>query len=141
MKFKLLCVMLFLCSLAVSAADGQGYTSLVIDATGLELSRSESPKILSEKGYEVYGTIFDNLEKALEDGVFFYVPNIATAKKWDASRVGDNPLTVKAKSVTGVAMTDIVISDLDALKILKENKISKFLEKFRVVVIVSSQGE
>ncbi|MDD2716559.1 MAG: hypothetical protein PHW04_11775 [Candidatus Wallbacteria bacterium] len=119
------------------AADEKPYTSLVIDAQQLELERSESPKILSEKGYEVYGTIFDNLDKALEAGVFFYAPTLDEAKKYDAKRIGLNPLFIKAKSSSGVVKTDLVVSDLDALKILKENKKSHFLDQFKVIVLVS----
>ncbi|MDD5090528.1 MAG: hypothetical protein PHQ23_06385 [Candidatus Wallbacteria bacterium] len=134
---KRIALLLVLCCTLALVSQEKPYTSLVVDASHLELERSESPKILSERGYEVYGTIFDNLDKALDMGLFFYVTSLDQAKKWDKARVGDNPLVVKAKKVTGVAGTDLVLADLDALKILKENKTARFLENFKVIVILA----
>jgi len=72
-------------------------------------------------------------------GIFFYAPDLKTAKKYDRTRVGNNPLIIKAKSVSGSVKADVVISDDDALKILKENKKSHFLDNFKVIVLVGNK--
>jgi len=135
---KALIVMVMVIAMTSLFAVGNSYSSLVIDARGIDLERSRSPKILSEKGYEVYGTIFENLDKALKEGVFFYSPDIKSVEKYAPSRIGKNPLIIKAKKATGPSFSDVVISDLDALKILKENKKSHFLDNFKVIVLIKS---
>ena len=136
MKKILLFIFITTMLLTLKASNNNIYSSLVIDAKGLNLKRSKSPKILSEKGYEVYGTIFENLEKALEMGVFFYTPNLEKAKKYAPKRVGNNPLIIKAKEISGATKSDVVVKDEDALKILKENKKSHFLDNFKVIVLI-----
>lgn len=127
---------------AQSAANQ--YTSLIVDAREIDLDRSMSPKILSENNYEIYGTIFKDVDKLFDIGVVMYAQNLDMARKYDNARVGNNPLLVKALKADGPAAENIILADNDARLILEENKNGKFLEKYRVIVLIRdtpSKGE
>ncbi|PLX16195.1 MAG: hypothetical protein C0601_11275 [Candidatus Muiribacterium halophilum] len=113
-------------------------TSLVIDARDIDLKRSMSPKILNESGLELYGTILKetDLEKVMNIGVVAYTDSIEKAKKFIPERIGNNPLIIKAKGAIGSTASNIVVSNNDAAKILKANRNSRFLENFRVIIIL-----
>jgi len=113
-------------------------TSLVIDARDIDLKRSMSPKILNESGLEIYGTVLkeSDLEKVMEIGVVAYTDSLEKAKKFIPDRVGKNPLIIKARGVMGSTSSNIVVSNTDAAKILKANRISRFLENFKVIVLI-----
>lgn len=118
-----------------SLADG--YTSLVVDATGFKLGRSMCPKILRADGTEVWGTLknlkdedYDFLE---EHGMVAYVTTLKEAYAND--RCGTRPLVVKAIRTDTRDYSSVIVSDEDARRILEENKKSVFLEKFKVIFI------
>lgn len=134
-KFVIFAVIFMVC-FAVSAED-KPFSSVVIDARGINLERSMSPKILSENGLEIYGTILKDLDKVMEQGVVLYAFDLDTAIKYSKDRVGNNPLTVKAVKSAGLTDSYAVVSDDDAKKILAENKKSGFLEKFKVIILIN----
>ena len=141
-RFAKVLTMMFVLLIAVSAW-GQTYSSLVIDARDIKLTRSMSPKILNEMGLEIYGTILKeaDIEKVMEIGVVGYVDSLDTAKKHLSSRLGNNPFIIKAKGAIGNTASNVVITNADAAKILELNKTSHFLTKFNVIILISPDNE
>ncbi|MDR2006864.1 MAG: hypothetical protein LBP78_06455 [Acidaminococcales bacterium] len=108
---------------------GRGYTGLVIDCRGLDLSPVMSPVIYDENRRPIYG--YDNLDyqKVIDIGMADY-------EKGDGNfrRSGDNPLIVKAIALDGHGGNP-VISEADANYILAENTKTHFLDNLAVVFI------
>jgi len=120
---------------SASAASG-GYTSVIIDATGLRLARSMSPKILRPDGSEVWGTVSVDPGFLTEYGIAAYARNHGEALA--NRRAGGNPLVMRARQRgDSPARCDVVISDSDADRLLDADARSGFLGEFRVIVIVS----
>jgi len=124
-------------AVASAASDGSpgGHTSLVIDAKGLRVDRSMSPRILRPDGSEVWGTVKADPDFITEHGIAAYARSRGDALA--SKRAGPNPLVIRAvgrgRSVSG---SDIVVSDSDASRILSEDRRTGFLKDFRVIVIV-----
>lgn len=123
------------------------YTGLIVDAHGLDATPSLSPKIYSENGKEVWGTLDVDPDWAFNYGIadFARDPDIAKGKE----RAGPTPLVVTAIAVKGAGpestlKTDFVVSEQAANFILKMNERVKskdaegkgFLEKCAVVFIM-----
>lgn len=123
------------------------YTGLIVDARGLDGSPSLSPKVFSQYGKEVWGTLEVDPDWAFNYGVadFAHDPDIAKGKE----RAGPTPLVVTAIRVEGARpdsalKSDFVVSELAANLILKMNDRAKskdkdgkgFLEKCAVVFIL-----
>ena len=119
---------------AKPSKPGKPYTSIIIDATGLGLDRCMSPKIRRANGSEVWGTVKVDPDFVEEHGIVGYARTLDEAKKSD--RCGSNPMIIKAIARAGGAFnSDPVISDPDAVLLLAENKLGKFLDKFKVIFI------
>jgi hypothetical protein len=121
----------------VPSSAVEGYTSLVVDATGLKLVRSMCPKIRRSDGSEIWGTLKNLTDKdydfLLDNGLVAYVSTLQEA--FGNVRCGSKPLVVKALSTSTPTHSDVVVSDDDAVRILNENSKSKFLEKFNVIFV------
>ena len=110
------------------------HTGLVIDAKGLKALPALSPRILDEKGEQVYGASYISREYAVQIGVCGYMKSLDAAVSHE--RVAGNPLVVKGLRTNGPALSDIVISDKDALKIRGASENLTFLKKCRVIVVL-----
>lgn len=120
---------------SVPAAGAVGYTSVIIDAKGLGVARSMSPKLVRRDGSEVWGTVKVDPDFLNEHGLVGYARGKSQAL--DNRRTGPNPLVIRAIGRGGSATGgDVVISNSDAERILDEDRRSHFLADFRVVVIV-----
>ncbi len=117
-----------------SAINGVVYTGLIVDATGLGARPALAPRILNEKGEEVYGSSYVSREWAIKYGMVGYEKAMDAALAND--RITDRPLMAKGLRVEGANSADIVISnqDAEALHSMKDNL--SFLEKCRVIVIL-----
>ncbi|MDR3349457.1 MAG: hypothetical protein LBO03_07635 [Acidaminococcales bacterium] len=106
-----------------------GYTGLVVDCQGLELSPVMSPIIYDEHRRPIYG--YDNLDyqKVISLGMADYEKSGKNFR-----RSGDNPLIVKAIALDGHGGNP-VISEADANYILAENTKTHFLDNLAVVFI------
>lgn len=111
-----------------------GFTGLVVDARGLNAKPVMSPKIFDENDQEVYGPTFVSREYAVQQGVVEYTGDIAEARKH--KRVAGNPLTVKGLRTAGKGRSDIVISNLDASKLISASENIRFMKQCRVVIVV-----
>jgi hypothetical protein len=107
------------------------YTGLIIDATGLGAKPCMSPKILSETGEEIYGTLSVPPDIAIEAGVVSYAKTISDAKK--LTRVGTNPFIVKANRVEGSFKANLVISKEDAEKV---KRLKNVLNNSKVAIVL-----
>lgn len=111
-------------------------TGLVIDARGVPLARSMSPKILVESGREIYGTVPRNAPREImEKQSFLYARSIEEAKAEDPGRLGANPLMIRA---SGARLADVIVSDADAGIIAEEEKTGGFLKNQNVVVLIGA---
>jgi len=94
----------------VSDVSQKALTGVVIDARGLNLNPSLLPRVLSEDGTEVYGKGFVEREHAIRIGVCGWMDSLDVTSE----RVGNSPLILRAKDVSGQHLTDLVISNEDA---------------------------
>jgi len=111
-----------------------GVTGLVIDARGLGVRPAMSPRIVDEKGNEVYGSSFVGREYAIQQGMAGYAKSLQQAAQSD--RVAGSPLQIKAKGVSGQANTDIVVSEADAERIRSAAANSEILKQCRVMIVL-----
>jgi hypothetical protein len=127
--------------------EEKDYTGLIVDAHGLEGSPSLSPKIFSEYGKEVWGTMEVDPDWAFNYGIADFAHDKDTAA--GKERAGDTPLVVTAIRVQGVLpdsafKSDFFVSEQEANFIMKMNERAKskdkdgkgFLEKCAVVFIL-----
>lgn len=110
------------------------YTGLLVDARELRIERDMGPRILDEDGQVVYPDAshmpdFDTLQ---DRGMADYYTGASEAK-----RVGEHPFEVRALSISGAASTDVVVSNETAAFIREANKRGKFLQRWRVGILVS----
>lgn len=116
------------------ASGGRVYTGLIIDAKGLGARPAMSPKIVDEKGKEVYGSAYVSREFAVQQGMSGYARDLTAAH--ENPRVTNDPLIVKGLRAQGPGKCDIVISNADAAKILSSSENLSFLQKCRVMVVL-----
>lgn len=119
---------------AAAQAQGPVYTGLIVDASGLGGKPAMSPRILNERGEEVYGTGVASREFALDMGMVGYGRDLSKAK--DNDRVTDNPLVIKAVRTDGPSGTNLVISNDDAEQVRNVTQHLSFLSKCRVMIIL-----
>lgn len=113
------------------------FTGLVVDATGLDVHPALKPRILDEKGREVYSVAYvDPNASSATEGIALYASDVQSAKLH--RRVTKNPLFVRAVRADGPEKTDLIIKTPDAATILGVRKHFEFLKQAKVVVIVDS---
>ncbi|MEW6774697.1 MAG: LPP20 family lipoprotein [Bdellovibrionota bacterium] len=117
-----------------AAPQGPVYTGLIIDARGLGAKPAMSPKVVDERGSEVYGSAMVGREFALDLGVVGYAKDLEAAKTND--RVANNALVVKATKVQGAKGTDLVLGQSDADGIRNASENLSFLSKCRVIILL-----
>jgi hypothetical protein len=110
------------------------YTGLVIDAQGLDVQQTMTPKLLMEDGRVVYGAEWVDPEVAQEQTVVGYVNGIPNAKSHQ--RVIATPLVVKALRVDTANPSDLVISEADAQTLHMVPEHVAFLKKAKVLVVL-----
>ena len=119
-------------------AKEAAYTSVVIDALGLGVTRAMSPKILRRDGSEVWGTLKVDFDFLADHGIVAYARTLGEA--YTNSRAGDNPLVLRAKQRGACPYRcDVVLSDDDADYLISENRRSAFLSDFRVIFLVDGR--
>jgi len=118
------------------AYNGKPFTSLIVDASQLSLQAALLPRILNEKGEEVYGVSYLSREIAIQSGLVSYAPSLTAAKK--NARAGSQPLVICGVRVAGTHPTDIVVSANDAVLIHAAAKSNNFLRQCKVVVVIGS---
>jgi hypothetical protein len=118
-----------------AAATTSGvYTGLVVDATGLGLRPAMAPKIVDERGEEIYGSRFVSREYAVDIGMVGYEKDLNRARANE--RVTDNPLIVRGLRTEGPNKTDIVVPGDQAAKIHAAAANMNFLQHCKVMFVV-----
>ena len=107
----------------------KNYTGLIIDCRGKNISTAITPAIKSADGAEIYAYKNVTRQMATEKGMVAYSSDINDATQ----KLGGNPLTVKAISISGEC--DAVVSDEDASKILIANQGTQFLNNCQVIFV------
>ncbi len=110
------------------------YTGLVVDACGLGARPAMAPKILDERGQEVYGSAYVSREFAVQQGMAGYAKDLTASQT--NPRVTNQPLTVKGLKTEGPSRADFVISNADADTIRGASENLSFLRKCRVMIVV-----
>lgn len=112
-----------------------GYTGLVIDVTGLPLTRAMSPVVFDDTGRKIYG--HENIipQYVVSQGMIDYMCTTEDLRTLELgqSRAGTKPITVKALALRDHNV-NIIISQADADKILAANMQDNFLMQTRVCV-------
>jgi hypothetical protein len=119
---------------AAMGATGGVYTGLIIDATGLGIRPAMAPKVVDERGEEIYGSRYVSREYAVDIGMVGYEKNINNARYNE--RVADNPLVIKAIKAEGPNKTDVVIANGDAMKIHNAAANMNFLQQCKVMFVL-----
>ena len=65
-----------------------------------------------------------------------YAKGVDVAKTDLVSRIGENPLVIRAVGVRGEKRTDEVVSDTDAVAIFASDLRDHFLEQGKVVLVI-----
>jgi len=119
------------------AAKNPNYTGLIVDARGLGIVSAMSPKIIDNKGKELYGT-FEIIDPdyVIEYGTISYNRTLKKAK--EDPRIGDNPIIIKGlRAASDLKLEcDVIVDVEDANRVRKANKADKFLENCQVVLII-----
>lgn len=109
------------------------YTGLIVDARDIGLQPCMCPKILTNEGRrEVYGPGLADPDKA---GIGFaaYTCSVEEARK--NQRAGRNPLVIKATGSHGIRKGDVVISENDAVSVLRADLHNNILKECRVIIV------
>jgi len=120
-----------------SISVSEAYSGLIIDARHLEVSPSLFPKIITDKGLEIYSTNFVNKNFAIDNGFVIYLNDPVKAMKHQ--RVGENPYFVVATNVIGKNKTIVTIPTKEAIKILSSKDTRKNLKKCKVIILLRKQ--
>ena len=100
----------------------------------LMMSWLPAPKILDERGQEVYGSAYVSREYAVQQGMAGYAKDLTASQT--NPRVTDRPLTVKSLKTEGAGQSDLIISNADADMIRGASENLSFLKQCRVMIVV-----
>jgi len=117
-----------------SGGGGDVFTGLVVDARGIQARPAMSPRIIDEKGQEVYGSMNVDREYAVQQGMSGYARDLTAAQ--GNARVTNSPISVKGLKTEGAGRSDIVIANADAEKIRASGDNQGFLKKCRVMIVL-----
>ncbi len=112
------------------------YTSLVIDARGLEIHPMLFPSVYTEHGFELYGPRFAKASRARKLGIASYCRSEDEAMAH--RKAGTRPYHVAAiRALRGCP----VIADRDARRILSSPATKENLKNCNVIIILSSKEQ
>jgi hypothetical protein len=114
------------------ASDGV-YTGIVIDARGLAIRQALFPRILGEDGQTIYAPPHVDAAIAAQRGYIVYTKTLNSSLA--ASRVGTNPLVIRAHRVAGPSRVDLLIRRTD-VAVLQRSAATRLLLNHCLVVIV-----
>ncbi len=113
-----------------------GYTGVIIDARGLGLQPSMSPYIRDAYGNTLWGNLDIEPEVVIEYGLAGWArTQDELSHPTLASRLGNNPLWLKAVGVQGAGRNEVILSQNDAERLIRENAQGGFLERLAVVFL------
>lgn len=110
------------------------YDGLIIDATGQNFRPALINRIFARKGELLYDPAKVSQKVLVEQGCGEYTNNVDKAKAALEIRGVKNPLTVKASGAADVS--DLQVSEEDAVKIFSADQRSKFLAGAKVAFVL-----
>lgn len=111
------------------------YTSLIIDARGLDIKPMVFPSVYDVRGLEIYGRNFIDIHAAAKYGMASYA--YTEKEAMSLKRAGEHPyFTAAIKSLNECP----VVSDNAARKILSSQKTIENLKKCHVIFIINRKG-
>lgn len=113
-----------------------GYTGIIVDARGLQVTPALAPVIYGQDGVGAYGPFLVSRQSAIDKGVIAYATTAAPAAL--RSRVGSRPLVVKGLSVFGSWRTDILVSTPMARMIRGVMRGADALKHCRAVIVIDA---
>lgn len=118
------------------ALPTHGYTGVIIDARGLGLQPSMSPRIRDAYGNTLWGNLNVAPEVAIEYGVAGWArTQHELSHPALVQRLGVNPLWLRASGVQGAGRNEVILAPHDAERLIQENARSGFLERLAVVFL------
>jgi hypothetical protein len=114
---------------AVNEKGDKKFTGLVIDAVGLKAQPAIAPRVVDDSGNELYVREMVAPTVLRQTGAVAYAKTLDSAKH--DSRVGNNPLVIKASGI-GTVPSDVIVPKDEAAKLAAENQY--FLSEGRVVI-------
>ncbi|MCF8067868.1 MAG: hypothetical protein K9L30_04715 [Desulfobacterales bacterium] len=111
------------------------FTGLIVDARGINAKPCMAPKITDEAGNEVYGPAFASREFAVHQGMSGFRTNLQETQP--DSCHSEIPFVVKGLRTLESSMTDIVISNADALRINSASENLSILKECRVMIVIN----
>lgn len=102
------------------------YTGLIVDARGIPVRASTSPRVVADDGREVFAAEHQEL------AAFYTTLEAAQA---DQDRLGKRPLILRAIAATQPDPTRVVILSRDATLVMAEDAKVGFLREFRVGIV------
>jgi hypothetical protein len=113
---------------------GGVFTGLVVDARGLGLRPAMAPKVLDDRGEEIYGSRYVSREYAVDIGMVGYEKNLDRARMNE--RVADNPLVIRGVEASGPNKADVVVNNADAMKVHNAAANMNFLQHCKVMFLL-----
>lgn len=119
----------------VSPDSSSSYTGVIIDCKGLGIAPGMSPSIVDSNGKEVYiGDRPIDPDMVVNIGIVGYMRSMNEAKT--SSRVGKNPLVIRASRAGGKTKVDAVISTQNAQLLLQVDSRKAFLSESKVIFVI-----
>jgi hypothetical protein len=113
-----------------TAKDASGTTGVIINAKGLSVTPALAPRIVDDKGKEIYGAKVVSADAVQKHGVAGYAGTLDLAMK--DVRVADKPLVIRAQKLTEAGGSDLVVSADDGAKI---SKLAGLLASGKVIIV------
>lgn len=114
------------------------HTGLVIDARELDFEPVLNPAVYSEKGDQIYGSLFISREYAVQSGVVKYLCTMEEALS--DPRTGPNPIVLKGLRKGHENENVIIIKNADARKVEKAAERHSFLKKCSVIILLGEKS-
>jgi len=115
----------------------QPFTGLIIDARGLDLSPSMSPRIIDTADRLIYGAEQIDRNYAVRRGIVGYLKDMIHAAVSDRLGGSDaHPLVVDAVEVSGLYNSDVVVDRENGVRIRMADMEADFLSQCRVIFLV-----
>ncbi len=116
------------------------YTGLIVDARGLDLQPSMSPRIIAKDGRTIYSASSSDPDYVAEYGLVGYDKDLNRARH--SERLGGeeaNPFVVKAAGVSGLYSGDIALDNFAATLVLMADVDGDFLRECRVTFLLGPE--
>jgi len=114
------------------------HTGVIIDARGVGVAPAMSPQIVDTNGKEIYiGDRPIDPDLVVNMGIVGYAHSLEQAKA--NTRIGNQPLILKAVKAGGRHKTDAVVSPEHGQQIMQANGKNGFLEGSRVIFIIDKK--